>query len=296
MPVIRRGTQSWWRFGWRGGRGGGDPAGTASAVWLDRDTVVVERDGIASVISLSARAVLRRIALGGARLQACDDSGRFVLVGDTPERFGCVEAATGTWLELLPSSIPPAGVIRGFGGDRFVELRRGAAIALAAGRRPLAIAFARGNRAVLACGDRADAPGDGIRSTVSGLEEVAANVLARRRAETGVPMLLANGDVIEAPTADDERRLRDELDARWVGRPQALRPAAIAFRHGRWRFLLPDLRVSDVQRCALQLGFPIDAASFSPDGGRLLVVGAQLLAIDLATRAIVHRAPMDAFI
>jgi hypothetical protein len=53
----------------------------------------------------------------------------------------------------------------------------------------------------------------------------------------------------------------------------------------RWRILRPTLHVGDVGTTGFQLGFAIDAASFSPDGRRLLVIdGEGLMVIDVADR------------
>ncbi len=278
--------------------GGGDPEGDPdtdmppSLLWLTEDTAVVAKGDVAAVISLSAQRVVRRVAIGPARLQACDDAGRLVLVstesmsfdGDAPDGFGCFDATTGEWLDALPAHLPAVA----FGKDDpedgvLYELRRGRSVAVG-GDRPAALAWSRGNRAVLVGGDGASV--DGLRSVATGLVEVSGAAFERRRRDA--PMLLADGTVVASPSDEDAERLDDAMAERWEDRRYRPWPAAIG---AGGRLLLPDLTVGDLAGVACRLGFAVDAAAFSPDGGRLLVLGDGLSIVDPAGPTIAWRWP-----
>jgi hypothetical protein len=68
------------------------------------------------------------------------------------------------------------------------------------------------------------------------------------------------------------------------------RRAGAGARH---RYVLAfALHVADLDTTWFQIGFAIDAASFSPDGRRLLVFGDELVVISVTDRAIVWRAAL----
>ncbi|NOU27609.1 MAG: hypothetical protein HOO96_06835 [Polyangiaceae bacterium] len=265
-----------------------------TAVWLAADTVVVARAGVAHVISLAERRVVRTLAIGAVRLQACDDAGRIVVVtgnsaffsDNTCERFGCIDAETGDWLDEVPEDLPAVSFGRNEPEDGWLyEHRRAAAFAIT-GDRPMALCFARGNRALLASSTCYDFADHGIRSTSTCVEEVSAAVLERRR-DAPCSVLLADGTLTDEP-ADDSA-----MADRWEPRMYEARPAAIAQVAGRWRFLLPSLHIAEFDRTFVQLGFAIDAASFSPDGARLLLVGDDLAVLDVSDVAFSWRASFD---
>lgn len=281
-----------WRPARDGELGGEEPSDTPpSILWLTDDRICVARNDVASIVSLSERRTLRTIELGPVQLQACDDAGRLVLTtansmmseGGVVFGFGCFDAETAEWLTLLPDHVPAVSFGKNDPEDGVLfEHRRGSSFVLACDR-PTAMCFSRGNRAALLSGDYSDLYFYGIRSTVSCIEEVSVEWLERRRDEQ-VQVLLADGTCVDEH-AEPERRERRMYEAA---------PCAIAMHGGRWRYLLPSLHVGDVDRTYFRLGFAIDAASFSPNGERLIILGDELSVIDIERRAVLWRASLDA--
>jgi hypothetical protein len=229
------------------------------------------------------------IDLGGTQLQACDDAGRLVLTTANSMSsdlgvmygFGCFDAETGEWLAELPDHLPAVS----FGKDQpedgyLYDHRRNGSFSCDAGDRPTAMAWGRGNRAVWLSGDYSGISAYGIRSTQTCLEEVSAKTLEARCAPA-VPVLGGDGTVVESAEELDDDRERGMYDAA---------PCAFANVDGRYTILTPSLHVADLDTTWFRLGFAIDAASFSPDGTRLLVLGDELVVISVTDRAIVWRA------
>ena len=83
------------------------------------------------------------------------------------------------------------------------------------------------------------------------------------------------------------------LEDRWGEDFRRARPAAVALGpDGHSRVLLPSLWAGTPAGAHFQLGFPIEAAAFHPDGERLLLyTQAELLELAWSSRTIVRRIP-----
>lgn len=230
-----------------------------SCVWLAEDTAVFAVDGIARVRSLSTGDELRVFSIGDLRLQACDDTGRFVLVGPVGlvdylpgTGFACRDLEAEAWVDPPPELAPVSYLLALHEPDpdddrtqcaSLVNFRTGACIDLEP-PEDLDASFARGNRGVLLLRH-------GLRATETGFIEIAPAILAARTAD-------------EAPVVHHAT----PPDLRVIG------PTTACARGGdRWRFLLPNGNVAEGDRTLVRIGWTIWAASFSPDGRRLLVLG-----------------------
>jgi hypothetical protein len=265
-----------------------------SLVWLSDDRIAIARADVASIISLSQRRVLRTIPIGPVRLQACDDAGRLVITTansmqwyrDALFGFGCFDSDTGEWLSELPGDIPAVS----FGKDQpedgyLYEHRIGGCFSLSECDRPTALAWSRGNRAVWLSGDYSDIYYYGVRSTETCVEEISSNALFARCEHVQASVLRADGKLV----GDGE--LGDAPEPRPIPM-YAAAPCAFGRSRDRWMVLTPSLHVADLDRTRFRLGFPIDAAGFSPDARRLAVLDDELRIIDVADRAIIWRASL----
>lgn len=277
-----------------------DEATPPSCLWLDEHTIAVQWDGTAYIYNVCSGTLVRQLPIGPPRLQACSDNGRFVMVtSDSPffgtdgahEGFGCFDAETGIWLETLPADLPPVtfGKYDPEDGALF-ELSRGQSIAVQGGDRPTALCFSRGNRFVLESGDFEALVGGCIRSTESALISLDSEALDHECWDC--PILSHDGTLLE-PNEELREEVEEAMADRWDERHFVPHPAAIV-EHATdgWRMLLPGLAIASRDTDLFALGFAIEAASFRPDGERLLVVTpTEMIIIDIEGRRIVWRAP-----
>jgi hypothetical protein len=272
----------------------GNPA-RPSCVWLTEDTAAIAVAGIARVQSLSTGVVHHTFPIGDLRLQACDDSGRFLLVGPVDHLvdylpgtgFGCRDLEAGAWIDEPPPNLPAVGYLHSLNEPnpsdprgsyaQLVDFRTAATIDLGSpddaddaddadedDADEWRVCFARGNAAVM---ER-----HGLRATATGFIEVAPAILVARAADDATP-------VHHTPHASGA--------AREIGTSSACARVA-----GRWRFLLANGVVAEGDRALLRLTWPVCAASFSPDGRQLLVVGEHdIVVVDLERAAVVHVLP-----
>jgi hypothetical protein len=284
-----------------------DPDETqATMLWLTSSTAVIKRRGTAAVIDLDRREVIHRFAVGAARLQACDGEGRLVLASaesgffedDVLCGFGCYDLATGAWLETLPRSIPAVTFGKPYEPEDGVlyELGRGDAISIDLGDRPTALAWSRGNRAVLVSGDYASSHGAEIRSTTSGLVALRGCGLDAERWDC--PMLGPGGDLDDDPSDERDEEINEAMAELWESRYMEPRPAAIArHRTDRWRLLTPDLVVATAAAPLFSLGFAVEAASFDTAAERLLLLTPnELIELEIDPPRVVRRSPHDGLI
>jgi hypothetical protein len=233
-----------------------------SCVWLTDDTVAIALDGLAHVRSIARGDEGYAFSIGDLRLQSCDERGRLLLVGPTVDLadysfgtgFGCHDLEAKTWVDAVPPELPAVTYLHAINEPgphdnrtehiSLADYRTGATIELeppADGR----VCFARGNAAVMTR--------QGLRSCVTGFIEVAPEILLARAADDAMP-------VHHTPEANDAPR-------------PAGSATACANADGRWRFLLENGVVAEGDRALVRLTWPVCAASFSPDGKQLLVVG-----------------------
>lgn len=146
---------------------------------------------------------------------------------------------------------------------------------------------------MLESGDYGAICGGAIRSTESGLVVVSEKFLDREL--WGCPILLEDGTLVAEPEDDACDELEEAMGELWEDGHHFAHPAAIV-EHAKdhWRMLLPNLWLGNMRGALFALGFPIDAASFRPDGERLLVLTPQgMLVVDVDDKRISWRASLD---
>lgn len=277
-----------------------------TCLWLSESRIAVHLAGTTTIHDLERNAIVRRVAVGDPRLQACDESGRHILVtsnscvfdsDDVIEGFGCFDTETGAWLDVLPGHIPAVTFGKWEPEDGVLfELRRGLSIAAGDGDRPMALCFSHGNHFVLESGDYEGLYRACIRATQTGLVVLESTALDREYEDC--PVLCLDGTLVEARDEEATQRVVDDvaeaMGALWQGRHHVAHPAAMVDHpDDGWRLLRPGLLLCTPQRSLFVLGFAIECACFRPDGERLLALTPdELIIVDIGPKRIVWRAPI----